>query len=78
MHGKLLWVQHQVKNGVLKLKQIPTLWNPADLGTKGLSRRRHNMLLYLFGFVDEKGGELEKPSARRSSCRRRRKVPSKG
>ena len=44
------------------LKQIPTMWNPADLGTKGLNRRRHNMLLYLFGFVDEKGervGELE-------------------
>ena len=38
------------------------MWNPADLGTKGLNRRRHNMLLYLFGFVDEKGervGELE-------------------
>ena len=59
---KLLWAQSQVKNGVLTLKQIPTMWNPADLGTKGLNRRRHNMLLYLFGFVDEKGewvGELE-------------------
>ncbi len=62
VQGKLLWVQSQVKNGVLTLKQIPTMWNPADLGTKGLNRRRHNMLLYLFGFVDEKGervGELE-------------------
>ena len=62
VHGKLLWVQNQVKNGVIKLKQIPTLWNPADLGTKGLSRKRHNLLLYLFGFVDEKGekiGEVE-------------------
>ena len=62
VQGKLLWVQSQVKNGVLMLKQIPTMWNPADLGTKGLNRRRHNMLLYLFGFVDEKGervGELE-------------------
>ena len=62
VQGKLLWVQSQVKNGILTLKQIPTMWNPADLGTKGLNRRRHNMLLYLFGFVDEKGervGELE-------------------
>ena len=39
VQGKLLWVQSQVKNGVRKLKQIPTLWNPADLGTKGLSRK---------------------------------------
>ena len=62
VQGKLLWVQQQVKNGVLKLKQIPTMWNPADLGTKGLTKRRHNMLLYLFGFVDERGehvGDVE-------------------
>ena len=62
VQGKLLWVQSQVKSGVLTLNQIPIMWNPADLGTKGLNRRRHNMLLYLFGFVDEKGervGELE-------------------
>ena len=59
---KLVCVQSQVKSGVFTLKQIPTMWNPADLGTKGLNRRRHNMLLYLFGFVDEKGdrvGELD-------------------
>jgi len=55
VQGKLLWVQQQVKSGVLKLKQIPTMWNPADSGTKGLNKRRHNMLRYLFGFVDEQG-----------------------
>ena len=62
VQGKLLWVQQQVKDGVLAIRQITTMFNPADLGTKGLSRRRHNLLLYLFGFVDEKSegvGEAE-------------------
>ena len=36
--------------------------DPADLGAKGLSTKRHNLLLYLFGFVEEKServGEAE-------------------
>lgn len=41
-----------------KLKEIPTLWNPADLGKGGLSRRRRNMLLFLFCFVSEEGNRV--------------------
>ena len=37
---------------ILRMIQVGTLWNPADLGTKNLPRDRHVMLLFMLGMVD--------------------------
>ena len=45
--------QSKVRDNVLRMVQVGTLWNPADIGTKNLSRDRHLMLLYMLGMVDD-------------------------
>ena len=49
--GRLLWMQSKVREGVFKIVQVGTAWNPSDIGTKLLSRDRHLMLLFMLGFV---------------------------
>ena len=53
INGRLLWIQSKVRDNVLRMVQVGTLWNPADIGTKNLSRDRHLMLLYMLGMVDD-------------------------
>ena len=60
--GRMLWLQEKMANGELEIKQVQTAWNVADLNTKGLSRDRFLGLLFMLGFVNEKGngvGEYE-------------------
>lgn len=52
VNGRLLWIQSKVRDNVLKMVQVGTLWNVADIGTKNLPRDRHVMLLYMLGIVD--------------------------
>ena len=49
--GRLLWMQSKVREGVFKIIQVGTAWNPSDIGTKLLSRDRHLMILFMLGFV---------------------------
>ncbi len=41
--GRLLWMQNKIREGVFKIVQVGTTWNPSDIGTKMLSRDRHFM-----------------------------------
>ena len=52
VNGRLLWIQSKVRDNVLKMVQVGTMWNPADIGTKNLPRDRHVMLLFMLGVVD--------------------------
>ena len=52
VNGRLLWIQSKVHDNVLRMVQVGTLWNPADIGTKNLARDRHVMLLYMLGMID--------------------------
>ena len=40
-------------HGILKMVQVGTMWNPADIGTKNLPRDRHVMLLFMLGIVSD-------------------------
>ena len=52
VNGRLLWIQSKVRDNILKMVQVGTTWNPADIGTKNLPRDRHVMLLFMLGIVD--------------------------
>ena len=49
---RVLWIQGLVEDGTILLHKIPTATNPADLGTKCLSRGRMRLLLFLLGAYD--------------------------
>ena len=44
--GKLLWCQSKVADGTMEVKQISTVLNVADIGTKPLSKARLRLLLF--------------------------------
>ena len=44
--GKLLWCQDKVAEGAVEVKQISTVLNLADIGTKPLSKARLRLLLF--------------------------------
>ena len=46
LSGKLLWIQEKTADNTFKLRQVPTILNVADIGTKALSRQRLFYLLY--------------------------------
>ena len=52
INGRLLWIQSKVRDNILRMVQVGTLWNPADIGTKNLARDRHVMLLFMLGMID--------------------------
>ena len=56
--GRMLWLQEKMAAGELSIKQVQTAWNVADLNTKGLSRERFLGLLFMLGFVNEKGSAI--------------------
>ena len=49
--GKVLWIQEYTASGRIKVIQIPTDLNLADVGTKPLSVARTKALLYCIGMV---------------------------
>ena len=51
--ANLLWLQEKVNNKVIEVTAIPTEINPADAGTKSLSRARMNGLKRIMKFVSE-------------------------
>ena len=52
INGRLLCIQSKVRDNILRMVQVGTLWNPADIGTKNLARDRHVMLLFMLGMID--------------------------
>ena len=50
--GKILWVQQKTNDKSVLLKQVPTIWNVADIGTKCLQQKRLFFLMHESGLVD--------------------------
>ena len=60
--ANLLWLQQKVKEKTVQSTAIPTELNPADVGTKSLSKARLTGLKYVMkmvNHVDERIGEKE-------------------
>ena len=51
LSGKVLWIQQKTQDGSIELRQIPTLENLADIGTKVLNRQRLFYLMHEIGLV---------------------------
>jgi hypothetical protein len=51
---KFLWLQRCVKEQLLTMESVGTLFNVADLGTKKLNKLRRLFLMYLMGIVEFK------------------------
>ena len=49
--GKLPWIQEKTADGSFQLRQVPTAFSIADLGTKTLSRQRLFHLVHECGLV---------------------------
>jgi len=49
--GKILWIQQKTNEKSVTLKQVPTVWNVADIGTKCLQQKRVFLLMYESGLV---------------------------
>ena len=45
---RVLWCQQQVKEKIYEINKVEGRYNPADLGTKSLTKRRTLQLLYMF------------------------------
>ena len=56
IEARMLWLQDKAKSKAFSVAGISTVWNTADLGTKGLTGERINMLLYMLGIVDAENG----------------------
>ena len=55
--GKLLWVQQVVHEGKVQLRQVPTLCNVANAGTKPLASKRIQMSLHCIGMARRAEGD---------------------
>eukprot|EP00435_Cladocopium_sp_Y103_P044674 s1582_g12.t1 len=49
--GKILWVQQRVAEKLVDMRQVETVWNLADIGTKSLSQHRLLLLMHETGLV---------------------------
>ena len=49
--GKILWLQDKTQDTSILLRQVQTVWNIADIGTKCLSRQRLYLLMHKAGLV---------------------------
>ena len=58
---RLLWLQQAIRAGRLTVHSVPTQQNPADIGTKPLTAKRIQLLLYILNFRndDQSIGEEE-------------------
>ena len=48
---KFLWLQLMIKNNVVSMDSVNTLFNMSDLGTKKLTKARRAFLMFLAGMV---------------------------
>ena len=73
LSGRLLWLQ-QRQGRDLALRKLDTATNPSDLGTKSLTGKRLNMLMFLIGFTNEENdlGKAEFEAQRMKEDQRRR------
>ena len=55
---RILWTQKLVAEGKVLVHTVPTKTNPADLGTKRLTRARIRFLMFLCGVCNANSGEL--------------------
>ena len=46
--GKILWIQQKTNDKSVTLKQVPTVWNVADIGTKCLQQKRLFLLMWMY------------------------------
>ena len=53
LSARVMWVQELTRSGLLQVRSIPTLVNPADVGTKPLTAKRIAVLANLIGLVDK-------------------------
>ena len=53
IHAGMFWIQQRVQAREVEIKAVPTAINPADIGTKSLSRARSRGLMCLIGMVDQ-------------------------
>eukprot|EP00435_Cladocopium_sp_Y103_P028972 s2794_g7.t1 len=54
LSGKLLWIQDAVRQGIVQLIQIPTVWNLSGIGTKALGVQRVRLLLHELNMASSK------------------------
>ena len=59
--GRLMWMQQLLRSKEIDIRQVSTVYNIADLNTKGLARERFFALLWMIGYVNGEGkvGETE-------------------
>ena len=58
LSGKVLWMQQQVAEKTVELRQIGTIWNTSDIGTKSLPRLRLLFLMHQCDLVFVDSGEI--------------------
>ena len=49
--GKILWIQQKTNDKSVTSKQVPRVWNVADIGTKCLQQKPHFLLMYESGLI---------------------------
>ena len=57
---RLLWMQAEIKQGLIHILPLGTVKNLSDLNTKCLTAKRRKYLLYLIGCVEFKDGEYSR------------------
>ena len=59
--GRMMWMQQLLRSKDIDIRQVSTIYNIADLNTKGLARERFFALLWMIGYVNGNGkvGETE-------------------
>ena len=50
--GRLMWMQQLMRSKDIEIRQVSTIYNIADLNTKGLARECFFALLWMIGYVD--------------------------
>ena len=63
--GKLLWIQDQTSSKTLEVKQISTLLNIGDIGTKPLGKSRLQALMFWCKIYDKDGTPIGEDEANR-------------
>ena len=51
---RMLWLQRMLRKQYMRLKKVPTTYNPSDLNTKKLSRARRELLMSIIGVTDDR------------------------
>ena len=78
--GKILWLQEKTQDKSLVLRQVQTVWNIADIGTKCLSKQRLYLLMHETGLVyipsfERVGGEeFDRQSERTAQSSQLRRI----